>query len=208
MSNTVKHILLFRLGIIFLAVLISFFSAAQSGYSVEYEIKHANLSSLQYARLISNDSFAFFYYREEIDTLKEATVFSKKIIHHAAFTDKFSNLIYDQVNYPPGNQYIIKDSIENFEWLPQKGTKIILGYTCYAVKNKRVLVWYTKAFGEGKGFLLYGGLPGLPMQIKDKSRKRTTTATAINKGNYKLVLPQASIISREEHREILKKRFQ
>jgi len=192
----------------FISLIFSFISYAQTGTSIKY--KRESMSDqypAQYSRFVYNDSFAFHYFYANVtDPLRKEKIFSKRMVHHSFFCNKASNNIYNEVNYPAGNTFLIKDTLQNDQWQLSGGKKNIGGIDCISYlkitpKNDTVLVFISKELGDGKGYGLYTGLPGTPLEIYDQEIDSHLIAVEIKKDDYSFVLPDKKIVSRKEYYE-------
>lgn len=175
-------------------------SYCQNCFDIEYDIRWKQSDYAGRSRFIFNDSFSYYYFKSEIDSLQFETVFSESVIHHSAFCDKKLNLEYVGVNYPAGNIYLIKQNIKKLNWQLYAETKVILGHICFKavtkIYSRKITVWYTKDLGVGNGLPYYAGLPGTILKIDDKSRNQRFDAVKITKGNYQFFLPEARIMDK------------
>jgi GLPGLI family protein len=124
---------------------------AQNTYSINYSrIAYGENQQIfkGKARLVYNDSISFFYFATpgEEDKLDKLTVLGDKLIHHGIMFDKNKNETLDEVTFPRGNYFVIVDAPKQYNWIFNKQTKNILGYTCslaYSVKgNDTTMTWY------------------------------------------------------------------
>jgi GLPGLI family protein len=183
--------------ILFFFIAITQNICGQNGHNIEYAINWTNNDYEIKSHFVFNDSFAFYYFITSEDKLKDSINFGSLVINHAHFYDRKNNLIYYEVDYPLGNTYLIKDTIKEIIWniLPQ--TKIVLGYNCFKatakVKSRKVIVWFTKELGNGKGHPWYAGVPGVPLIVIDKNQKWEIKVLNIVEGNYFFNLPNVPI---------------
>jgi GLPGLI family protein len=172
----------------------------QKGYNIEYTVKWIESDYVGHSRLVYNDFFSFYYIFNDFDKLKDSMNFSSLMINHAQFCDLKQNLIYGEVNYPIGNTYIIKEKVKMIDWKISSEIKSILGYSCYKatalIKSRKVVVWFNSELGNGKMLSLYGGLPGVPLEIIDKKRRWVINAINISRSNYTFFLPNVKMITK------------
>ena len=202
-----------RFLIVFLLLLGSYSAQSQQGISIEYERQSLKkLYPAQYSRFVFNDSFAFYYFfLKGYDPLKKSLFFSKSILHHAIFYNKQDNIIYNHVNLPLGNTFLVTDTIKTNSWVTVPGEKNILGYKCISAINedsKRGVtkIWYTSVLGTTLGHPWYAGLPGIPLEIIDFDRNWKITATSVSYGKFQFALPDQTILTRSEYNNRLEKK--
>ena len=163
-------------------LIFSFFSAnAQKGYSINYDRTLLGYDNAMFQmRYIYNDSFSFCYYKSDNNfKLEKTKIFSKKLIHHALFTDKKNMVSYNESNYDGRIGYYV-DTISLSEWKPYQGTIKIIGYECKGAlnvtsKNDSTLVWYNEGLGNGIGLMTLTGTLnfnlGTPLEIFDQKNR-------------------------------------
>ena len=189
---------------IYFLLTLSFFSAnAQKGYSINYDRTLLGYGNVMFQmRYVYNDSFSFCYYKSDYDSnLEKTNVFSKKLIHHALFTDKKSMICYNEVNYDGRKGYFV-NIFTILEWKPYAGAKKILGYDCKGAlnvssNNDSTLVWYNDSLGNGIGLMTLNFSLGTPLEIFDQKNDIHFIATKIDKGDYEFNLPKGEILKRE-----------
>ena len=167
-------------------------------------------------RFIYNDSFSFCYYKSDYDSkLEKTNIFSKKLIHHALFTDKKKMISYHEVNFGGQKGYFV-DTISTSVWRLYPGTKNIMGYVCKGAlnvspNNDSTLVWYNEGLGNGIGHItltlhLKFNL-GTPLEIFEKKNNIHLVAIRIDKGEYEFNLPKGDIFIGKETNNKAKKGY-
>ena len=129
-------------------------------------------------RMIYNDSFALVYGLvggvDKVNT-KKSKVIGGKILHHSTFWDLSTNKLYEEVNYPKKDRFLIeRDTLTGYEWQPLTLEKTILNYACKSAlatnkDGKHIIVFYTTQLKFDKGYFLYKGAPGTILESIDQS---------------------------------------
>ncbi len=195
--------------IIYFATLLNS-SSAQKSYNITYEsllwypAYNKFLPTINF-RLLIKDSISYEYAYFERDDVKSP--YGKKFRVHSSFKNISSNLFLSQSEPMGMPRYLISDTIPKIKWDLYEEEKSVLNYTCKKAtctyNNKSYLAWYTRdiplSFGPG----LFGGLPGLILELE--STKSITTASSITKENVEIVKPDVGKkISRENFNNIKK----
>ena len=196
--------------ICFLLMFTFLYANAQDGYSITYNKTLIGFESRIFEmRYVYNDTFSFCYFKHSSNNkLKKAKIFSKKLIHHAQFTDKKNMITYDIVNNDGKKGYFV-DTISLSEWKAVMGTKIILGIECKGAlkvssENDSTLVWYNASLGDGLGVFHSNVNFGTPLEIFDQKNNSHFVAIKIEKGDFKFNLPKGEILLRSSFKNDLK----
>jgi hypothetical protein len=107
-----------KISLSLIALMLSIHSFSQTGTGIKYKMESMSDSyASQYSRFVYNDSFAFYYFfTNGSDPLKKKMVFSKNMLHHSLFCDKMAKVTYNEVDYPAGNTFLIKDTLQSDVW--------------------------------------------------------------------------------------------
>ena len=104
----------------------------------------------------------------------------------------------------------IKRTFNDYKWKFAKETKEILGYTCKKAyylndKNQKTVAWYTTKIPIMDGPSIYGGLPGLILQIE--TSQSIITVSKVEKiidKTEKVEIPKfEELITYEEYRKLM-----
>lgn len=127
-----------------------------------------------------------------------------------------------------GKKFLIKDSLENFDWKLGKETKSIGNYICNKATTQRIVTvskvessgeevkdttindtieitaWYTMQIPVSHGPAQYGGLPGLILELNDGATSMLCTKVSLKAGEaLSLEEPDdGEEVSQEEYNEI------
>ncbi|AMC10928.1 hypothetical protein Lupro_06565 [Lutibacter profundi] len=115
-----------------------------------------------------------------------------------------------------GQEFIIKNTIENLNWKMHNETKKIGNYLCYkattifvvenskGIFNHPVDAWYTSQIPIGFGPIGYGGLPGLIVELSVQNIKYSMTKLMLNpKNKIKIKKPnKGKLVTEEEFNAI------
>lgn len=127
-----------------------------------------------------------------------------------------------------GKKFLIKDSLENFDWKLGKETKSIGNYICNKATTQRIVTvskvessgeevkdttindtieitaWYTMQIPVSHGPAQYGGLPGLILELNDGATSMLCTKVSLKAGEaLSLAEPDdGEEVSQEEYNEI------
>lgn len=81
--------------------------------------------------------------------------------------------------------YQYEEDQPKLNWSLEKGEKILLGHKCNKAKvtyrGRNYIAWYTSEIPINNGPYVFGGLPGLILEIEDTDEKYTFEAVAITK---------------------------
>lgn len=128
-----------------------------------------------------------------------------------------------------GKKFLIKDSLQNRNWNLEKESKMIGDYTCFKAtyekevelhededdfsktskKPQLVTAWYSPQIPVKNGPEMYGGLPGLILELKDDNVRFLCTKIVLNPTNpIEIKEPtKGKVVAREEFNAIMKKKF-
>ena len=136
-----------------------------------------------------------------------------------------------------GKVFLINDSLKNYDWKLEKGTKQIGAYTCYKatyttevemasffvgdadenkdsaqkveIKERVVTVWYTPQIPISQGPGDYWGLPGLILEVNDGTNTILCSKVVLNpKEKVEIKAPSdGEKVTAEEYREIMEKKL-
>lgn len=119
-----------------------------------------------------------------------------------------------------GKLFLVKDSIQNGNWVMSSETKKIGEYTCFKAtfieKNpmadsvhSEVVAWYTPQIPVKNGPGMYGGLPGLILELSNPESTILCSRIVLNpQKKIKIKVPsEGKIVSSAEYDEIYKKKM-
>ena len=133
-----------------------------------------------------------------------------------------------------GKEFLIKDALENRDWVMEKETKNIGEYTCFKAtytttrtvmvaesssdgENKEVtseeevtvMAWYTPQIPVKNGPANYGGLPGLILEVNDGSETILCSKIVLNpeKGLAIKEPTKGKVVTATEYEEIMEKKM-
>lgn len=125
-----------------------------------------------------------------------------------------------------GKKYLVSDSLLKYDWKIEKETKEILGYSvrkATAILEENVngadvvmTAWYASKLPYAIGPELYGGLPGLILELEIVSvsvenailtEQYTAKKIEILKDNFRIKFPKGKTISYEEAERIADEHF-
>jgi GLPGLI family protein len=210
--------------LLFIFLFTFFKGSAQESVEVRYFLKKLSfeeVNTINYTRrqvpreirLFFNDSVAFYYMTrlDGANPLRNRQQIGDKLVHHGCYRNYNTGEHYDEVVWPEGNKYLIKDSVPGYNWTFYDTHKKILKKDCAAAlsvneKNDSILVWYTTDLPYLKGQLGYNNIPGVIMQVDDQVRDVHIKAFRIKKNSKKIVRPaEGLVVSRRQWAEIRKK---
>lgn len=139
--------------------------------------------------------------------------------------------LYKKEKEISGKRFLIKDELPKDEWKLTSETKKIGNYTCYkATKTKEITrksyvntdgtleetekketllttVWYTLQIPVINGPEMFGGLPGLILEVKEGKRTIVCSEIVLNtKGTIKIQIPKkGKKVTQKEFDNIMKK---
>ena len=124
-------------------------------------------------KMIFNDSMAIiFVLNDNNEPWQPYTdIIGDKLQHHGRFSNLITGESFEEVDWPVGDKFLIRDTtVWNWQLLP--GIKKILHYSCRAAKyidknNDSVFVWYTNDLKFPKGSLDYNNVPGVVLEAFD-----------------------------------------
>lgn len=171
-------------------------ASSQSAYRVTYRQSWGSGYQMKNI-LVFNDSLclSFFVNENNPDPFAKNGIYGNKVIHHSVLLDNISKTIYDGVNYNVVEPFLIKDTLRWLNWtFPDKKEEKIMGYICKAAEYKddksEVTAWYTTEIPYKYGPAYCFGLPGLVLKMSYKTPGTKTIATKIEKGDFKIVMPE------------------
>ncbi len=171
-------------------------SYAQKGYNITYESLRWYPSYGKFLpainfRLLIKDSISYEYAYFERDDGKSP--YGKKFRGHSRYKNISSKLLLSQSEPMGMTRYLIIDTIPKIKWVLYEEEKSVLSYTCKKAtctyNNVAYFAWYTKEIPLPFGPGLFGGLPGLILELE--STKSIIAATTITKENVEIVQPDA-----------------
>jgi|SRR5690606_4448602 len=176
--------------------------------------------------LITDGSKSEFNYIEKlVAELEDDRPTSQMDSEHYFIDLKEKTFLVEENLY--GKNYLVSDSLMKYNWEIEKETKEILGYSvrkATAIIEEHVngadvvaTAWYASKLPYALGPELYGGLPGLILEIEIN---QTTTENAIwtdhyiaqkievLNDDYKIKLPKGKSISIEDAGQIVSEHFE
>ena len=164
---------------------------------------------------IKKDSLSEVFSHQETIGAKEMNLlssyriqFSKNILKNLK-----SNTVYVQDRYSKVYQY--EEVLPPLNWELKPETKELLGYICRQAKlrfrGRNYTAWYTTEIPFFSGPYLFGGLPGLILQISDDEGEYAFTAIAIQKKKSAIYWRNEDNIvniSREDFRKLQRNYFE
>ena len=164
---------------------------------------------------IKKDSLSEVFSHQETIGAKEMNLlssyriqFSKNILKNLK-----SNTVYVQDRYSKVYQY--EEVLPPLNWELKPETKELLGYICRQAKlrfrGRNYTAWYTTEIPFFSGPYLFGGLPGLILQISDDEGEYAFTAIAIQKKKSVIYWRNEENIvkiSREDFRKLQRNYFE
>ena len=92
-----------------------------------------------------------------------------------------------------GKKVIIKDSIINFNWEITDETKTIGNFVCKKAtavyNNNKINAWFTDKIPVSEGPYIYGGLPGLIIELDNGPKIFAVTKIEQTKEDFKFYIP-------------------
>lgn len=172
-------------------------------------------------KLILQPKESSFEWIEKINNSQSDGIFSNISLGDIGLIYKnLEENIYEQEGSISSNEYIIRDSLKNFNWKITKETQEILGYETRKAETDidsiKIIAWYATKLPYRNGPELYSGLPGLILKLSEtkvsyklgettKIYKATSLKTDFKKSISKP--KKGKIISKSEY-EKLKKEYQ
>lgn len=157
------------------------------------------MSKPNYYKLILNAEESVFEFVEKVNNAQQEDQgrvmisFGDRSVFYKNLSEKISLKESNSWNV----DYLITDSIKNYDWKITKETQEILGYetrkaTAIVDSTKTVIAWYAPKLAFKNGPDNFNGLPGLILKAeqttktKDSSNQtRTFTAVSITVGDHK-----------------------
>lgn len=138
-------------------------------------------------RLIFNTTNAVFEIIDDNKNSENRLAFNLSGYKKPVFTDLKNKTLnsLNEGNIPfqiEDEKYLLVDSLINLKWQFHNESKMIneievfkasLAYTTVDNKHFKVTAWYAPSLPYAYGPLLYGGLPGLIVQLQDKGKLYT-----------------------------------
>lgn len=171
---------------------------------------------------VGDDVSKFFDYNQlKIDSLDEKyksqnTIGSEEAGEYLKTKVLWKNVIFknnslttvqDRFKYV----YQYEEDQPKFNWSLEEGEKDILGYKCKKAKVKYrgrdYTAWYTTDIPINNGPYVFGGLPGLILEVEDSDKKYSFVAVGINKKSKPIYLRNEKTIlktTREKFRSAQK----
>jgi GLPGLI family protein len=187
-------------------------SYCQSAIEIEYYregLHYLDRDIAVDARMVFNDSFALVYcYTGSLNKHLPKKQVGDKLIHHAIFYNFITNEKLKEVNWPVGQKYLVRDTVEVLNWQFFNNKKKILSKTCAMALsvnqvNDSILVWYTKDLLFQKGPLFYDHIPGVVLEVFDQELNEHIIATKIVDRRIALLAPvEGTKISLSEFRQM------
>jgi len=106
-------------------------------------------------------------------------------------------------------KYIIEDSIYRQNWKMEEVTRVIKGYTCKKAtthnrEGKDVIAWYCEDIPSSSGPEIFGGLPGLILELNINDAEIVFSALEIGAGDFDKKIVRAP----SDGKKISRKEFQ
>lgn len=152
-----------------------------SRYPMNYLVLFKNNKSLEIPLKISSNPNEILDSSTGKEIQKVNTIKDLKIPFIYKDFDKHNLLISESIFR---DQYLVKDTFNNFTWQIEKGHKKILNYNCTkAITNFRgrnYEAWFSEEIPIPNGPWKFCGLPGLILEIYDTERIYNFELTGIN----------------------------
>lgn len=107
--------------------------------------------------------------------------------------------------------YEYQEDVSDLKWNLKNGVKNILGYRCKEAtiqyKGRNYTAWYSPDFSVSEGPFIFGGLPGIILEISDAKNEYVFSAIAVKKTTTNIYLRDDNYIlkvSRDKYRELQK----
>lgn len=188
-------------------------SSAQKQYNILYEIKrwfpqYGKFLPVLHSRLLINDTLSYEYPFDGKDDVKPP--YGKKFRWHSTYKNIPSNLMLSQSEPRDKPRFLIFDTIPKIQWELVDEEKSILKYNCKKAtcvyRNVIYIAWYTKDIPLAFGYDIFGGLPGLILEMVSPKGRQIITATAITAESVEIVQPAlGKKITPEQFQKVLKK---
>ncbi len=185
--------------------------SAQTGYKIIYEAITFNADANYFEKwdrkfvTVFNDSFFYSYsYTGKKDRMKNAAYYGAKTENHDRAYSVAAAQWYHVTKLINNKKPFLK--VNNFpktEWRIQPdSTKLILGYHCtkaWSLYNGIMqYVWFTNEIPFTYGIIDGINYPGAVIELYEAKREVFYRAVEIEKGDYKIVLPNYPIKEEEE----------
>lgn len=197
-----------------------------SKQEIENALKDA-MEKPSYYKLTLNQNESIYAYEERIDNTQKSEPGRIMISFGGRgklYKNLSENLMLKETN-SFGNDYLIKDTLENFAWKITKENKQILGQEvrkATATKDSTTIIeaWYAPKLSFKNGPEEYGGLPGLILQLtttttdEEGDMSQTYTAISMETGDDKTKIERpkkGKTISQKEFSDLMEeqsKKFQ
>ena len=113
-----------------------------------------------------------------------------------------------------GKSYVIKDSLQNYDWKLTRETKTILGNEAKKattiIDSVQTTVWYIPTLKYKTGPENYWGLPGLILEVNDGKTVMLCTKIVMNSKEKVTINPvgKGKQVTQKEYDEIVKKKME
>lgn len=137
---------------------------------------------------LKKDSLSEKYSKQDMIGSKEMGEFMKIRVLWNNIIFKNNNIMTVQERFKSIYQY--EEDQPKLNWNLEKGEKILLGHECnkatVSYRGRNYIAWYTTGIPINNGPYIFGGLPGLILEVEDTDKKYTFEAVGITK-NPKLI---------------------
>ncbi|HEY8689132.1 MAG TPA: GLPGLI family protein [Chitinophagaceae bacterium] len=187
-------------------------SSAQKNYIILYNVTRQNPDSgkplIRFkTKLIIKDSVSYQYNFSVTDDVDPP--YGKRYRGHSSYTNIASNLLLYQSEPMNNSRYIVVDTIQKYEWKLFNEEKVILNHNCKKAiciyEGGIYFAFYTEDIPLPFGPWIFGGLPGVILELGSAKWPQVWTATAIKNVNVEIVQPAiGKKITPQQFFEILK----
>ncbi len=185
-------------------------SFAQTNYQIIYQSSRwdnelGKFQPIFKKRLLINDSVSYEYTLYTPDKLKPP--YGKKFFGHTSYKNISSGLFLFQSQPMNNPKYLIEDTIPKFDWEIFPEQKIILNYKCKKAtctyNGTLYIAWYTEEIPLPHGPNIFGGLPGVILELISTKWQTVEIAIDIQTQHVEIVQPAVSKkVSREKFDKI------
>ena len=182
----------------------------KSFYNIYYKVDFLDNALLPSSKkevvciLEVNDKVSKFFDNNKIriDSLDEVHSIKNTVGQKGAGEYFKTKVLWNNVIFKNGNSLTVQDRFRYpyqydgeqpaLNWNLEKGEKDILGYKCKKAKvnyaGRTYFAWYTPDIPLYNGPYIFGGLPGLILEVEDSDKKYTFTAVGIDKNPKRIYL--------------------
>lgn len=164
--------------------------------------------------LIIDGKLSEFKHLEKLITSQEGERPAATIASEDFYIDLNQNLYFYKWNFN-NKDYIISDTLKILDWKLEKDAKELLGISLrkatFELGDDKITAWYAPKLPYKIGPELYGGLPGLILEIEIKgissenaiwTDRYVAQNVEVLQNNYKVKFPKGKIISEAESEAI------